>query len=70
MISFILIAPWLSTTHSYDDVFEAQPRLVNKSWYVPSDAVGCAGRANRSHTGSRPCTSHALSRPYLYSPLR
>ena len=34
LISFILIAPWLSTTHTYDDVFSSQPRLVNKSWYV------------------------------------
>lgn len=47
MISFILIAPWLATTDSYDDVFEAQPRLVNKSWYVPSDAIRCVDRSNR-----------------------
>ncbi|KAI0666217.1 cation transport protein-domain-containing protein [Trametes maxima] len=33
MITFILIAPWLSTSSSYDDVFAAQPRMVNKSWF-------------------------------------
>lgn len=32
LISFILIAPWLSTTSEYDDVFEGQPRLVPKAW--------------------------------------
>ncbi|KAH9891144.1 TrkH-domain-containing protein [Cubamyces lactineus] len=40
MISFILIAPWLSTTHSYDDVFASQPRLVNKSWFALFQVVG------------------------------
>lgn len=34
LVAIILIAPWLSTTHTYDDVFAAQPRLVNKSWCV------------------------------------
>ena len=34
LVSFILIAPWLSTSHTYDSVFEGQPRLVNKSWYA------------------------------------
>ncbi|OBZ78732.1 hypothetical protein A0H81_00276 [Grifola frondosa] len=34
MITFILIAPWLSTSSEYDDVFASQPRLVNKSWFV------------------------------------
>ncbi len=34
LVSFILIAPWLSTTHTYDTVFDSQFRLVNKSWYV------------------------------------
>ncbi|TBU58845.1 TrkH-domain-containing protein [Dichomitus squalens] len=34
LVSFTLFAPWLSTTHAYDDVFNSQFRLVNKSWYV------------------------------------
>lgn len=34
LISFILIAPWLSTTHTYDTVFNSQFRLVSKPWYV------------------------------------
>ncbi|THH31587.1 hypothetical protein EUX98_g2629 [Antrodiella citrinella] len=40
LFAFILIAPWLSTTHEYDDVFAAQPRLVNKSWFVAFQIVG------------------------------
>ncbi|KAI0761664.1 TrkH-domain-containing protein [Trametes elegans] len=40
MFSFILIAPWLSTTHSYDDVFLSQPRLVNKPWFTMFQIVG------------------------------
>ncbi|CDO70946.1 hypothetical protein BN946_scf184829.g55 [Trametes cinnabarina] len=40
MISFILIAPWLSTTHTYDGVFASQPRLVNKSWFTVFQIVG------------------------------
>ncbi|OSD05765.1 TrkH-domain-containing protein [Trametes coccinea BRFM310] len=40
MISFILIAPWLSTTHTYDSVFASQPRLVNKSWFAVFQVVG------------------------------
>ncbi|KAI0344047.1 TrkH-domain-containing protein [Trametopsis cervina] len=34
LISIALIAPWLSTTHTYDSVFQSQPRLVNKPWCV------------------------------------
>ncbi|KAI0762545.1 TrkH-domain-containing protein [Fomes fomentarius] len=34
LISFIVFAPWFSTTHTYDEVFAAQPRLVNKTWYA------------------------------------
>nr|GAT45724.1 potassium transporter [Mycena chlorophos] len=33
IFSFLLFAPWLSSTHEYDDVFEGQPRLVQKPWY-------------------------------------
>lgn len=36
LVSFTLFAPWVSTTSQYDEVFEAQPRLVNKTWSVPS----------------------------------
>ncbi|KAF9011641.1 TrkH-domain-containing protein, partial [Hymenopellis radicata] len=34
LIAFIIFAPWLSTTSTYDDVFNAQPRLVNKTWFA------------------------------------
>ena len=34
LFSFILIAPWLSTTHTYDAVFSSQFRVVSKPWYV------------------------------------
>ncbi|KAI0757447.1 TrkH-domain-containing protein [Daedaleopsis nitida] len=40
LIGFILIAPWLSTSHTYDDVFASQPRLVNKSWFTLFQIVG------------------------------
>ncbi|TFK88517.1 TrkH-domain-containing protein [Polyporus arcularius HHB13444] len=40
LVSFTLIAPWLSTTHTYDDVFASQPRLVNKSWFTIFQVVG------------------------------
>ncbi|KAI0078494.1 TrkH-domain-containing protein [Panus rudis PR-1116 ss-1] len=39
LISFILIAPWLSTTSAYDDVFNSQPRLVNKAWFSAFQVV-------------------------------
>lgn len=39
LISILLIAPWLSTTHAYDNVFDAQPKQVNKPWYVFSYQV-------------------------------
>ncbi|KIP02880.1 hypothetical protein PHLGIDRAFT_32026 [Phlebiopsis gigantea 11061_1 CR5-6] len=40
LVSILLIAPWLSTVHTYDDVFTAQPRLVNKSWFVAFQVMG------------------------------
>ncbi|KAH9927443.1 TrkH-domain-containing protein [Epithele typhae] len=40
LVSFILIAPWLSTSHAYDGVFDTQPRLVNKSWFTLFQIVG------------------------------
>ncbi|OCH94151.1 TrkH-domain-containing protein [Obba rivulosa] len=40
LISFTLIAPWLSSTHEYDSVFENQSRLVNKSWFVLFQVAG------------------------------
>ncbi|CAL1696758.1 unnamed protein product [Somion occarium] len=40
LIAFTLIAPWLATTHQYDDIFDAQPRLVNKPWFVAFQVVG------------------------------
>ncbi|KAJ2931924.1 hypothetical protein H1R20_g5183, partial [Candolleomyces eurysporus] len=33
LLSFTLFAPWFSTTSQYDEIFEAQPRLVNKTWF-------------------------------------
>ncbi|KAI0735704.1 TrkH-domain-containing protein [Earliella scabrosa] len=40
LIAFILIAPWLSTTATYDDVFASQPRLVDKTWFTLFQVVG------------------------------
>ncbi|KAF7373247.1 Potassium transporter [Mycena sanguinolenta] len=33
LLAFVILAPWLSSTHHYDAVFAAQPKLVQKSWY-------------------------------------
>ncbi|KAG7447157.1 TrkH-domain-containing protein [Guyanagaster necrorhizus] len=33
IITYLIIAPWLSTSSTYDNVFEAQPRLVKKPWF-------------------------------------
>ncbi|KAK0439454.1 potassium transporter [Desarmillaria tabescens] len=33
IITYLMFAPWLSTSSSYDSVFEAQPRLVKKPWF-------------------------------------
>ncbi|KAM5534365.1 hypothetical protein V8D89_011958 [Ganoderma adspersum] len=33
LFSFILIAPWLSTTHTYDAAFSNQFRVVSKPWF-------------------------------------
>ncbi|KAJ3570181.1 hypothetical protein NP233_g4576 [Leucocoprinus birnbaumii] len=33
IIAFVIFAPWLATTHEYDSVFEAQYRLVDKTWF-------------------------------------
>lgn len=33
IITYLIFAPWLSISSRYDNVFEAQPRLVKKPWY-------------------------------------
>ncbi|SJK96839.1 uncharacterized protein ARMOST_00085 [Armillaria ostoyae] len=33
IITYLVFAPWLSTSSRYDNVFEAQPRLVKKPWF-------------------------------------
>ncbi|KAK0462222.1 potassium transporter [Armillaria novae-zelandiae] len=33
IITYLVFAPWLSITSRYDNVFEAQPRLVKKPWF-------------------------------------
>ncbi|KAF8576740.1 TrkH-domain-containing protein [Ramaria rubella] len=40
LFSFLLIAPWLSSTHGYDEVFAAQPRLVQKTWFSLFQVMG------------------------------
>ncbi|KAF5352975.1 hypothetical protein D9758_007968 [Tetrapyrgos nigripes] len=40
LISYILFAPWLSTTHQYDSVFESQFRLVSKPWFSLFQVMG------------------------------
>ncbi|KAJ6542799.1 potassium transporter [Mycena capillaripes] len=33
LFAYILFAPWLSVTKKYDEVFTAQPKLVQKPWF-------------------------------------
>ncbi|PBK92420.1 TrkH-domain-containing protein [Armillaria gallica] len=40
IITFLIFAPWISTSSSYDSVFEAQPRLVKKSWFSLFQVMG------------------------------
>ncbi|KAH6904408.1 potassium transporter [Coprinopsis sp. MPI-PUGE-AT-0042] len=39
-ISFILFAPWLSTTSQHDDIFSNQPREVQKPWFALFQVMG------------------------------
>ncbi|SJL08592.1 uncharacterized protein ARMOST_11958 [Armillaria ostoyae] len=40
IITFLIFAPWISTSSSYDSVFEAQPRLVKKPWFSLFQVMG------------------------------
>ncbi|KAL0579227.1 hypothetical protein V5O48_002789 [Marasmius crinis-equi] len=40
VIAYLLFGPWISTTTSYDDVFNAQPREVNKPWFALFQVMG------------------------------
>ncbi|KAJ8503159.1 hypothetical protein ONZ45_g11106 [Pleurotus djamor] len=40
LFAYLLFAPWLSVTHTYDGVFEAQPRLVQKPWFALFQVMG------------------------------
>ncbi|KAJ8518973.1 hypothetical protein ONZ45_g4024 [Pleurotus djamor] len=40
VFAYILFAPWLSVTHTYDGVFEAQPRIVQKPWFALFQVMG------------------------------
>ncbi|TFK37547.1 potassium transporter [Crucibulum laeve] len=40
LLSFILFAPWLSSITHYDNVFQAQPRLVEKPWFSLFQVMG------------------------------
>ncbi|PFH45965.1 hypothetical protein AMATHDRAFT_8427 [Amanita thiersii Skay4041] len=33
LVAFLIFGPWISVTKTYDEVFQAQPRLVNKTWF-------------------------------------
>ena len=34
LIGFLAFGPWLSVTNKYDEAFQAQHRLVSKTWYT------------------------------------
>ncbi|THU76561.1 TrkH-domain-containing protein [Dendrothele bispora CBS 962.96] len=40
LIAFLLFAPWISVTHTYDDVFTSQFRLVSKPWFSLFQVMG------------------------------
>ncbi|KAF8888456.1 potassium transporter [Gymnopilus junonius] len=40
LASVLLFLPWLSVITKYDDVFQAQPRLVSKSWFSFFQVMG------------------------------
>ncbi|KAK0462994.1 potassium transporter [Desarmillaria tabescens] len=40
ILTYLIFAPWLSTSSSYDSVFEAQPRLVKKPWFSLFQVMG------------------------------
>ncbi|KAK0497879.1 potassium transporter [Armillaria luteobubalina] len=40
IITFLIFAPWISTSTSYDSVFEAQFRLVKKPWFSFFQVMG------------------------------
>ncbi|KAF9502096.1 TrkH-domain-containing protein [Pleurotus eryngii] len=40
VFAYILFAPWISVTHTYDGVFEAQPRIIQKPWFGLFQVMG------------------------------
>ncbi|KAF4568438.1 hypothetical protein EYR40_010154 [Pleurotus pulmonarius] len=40
VFAYILFVPWISVTHTYDGVFEAQPRLIQKPWFGLFQVMG------------------------------
>ncbi|KAK0433448.1 potassium transporter [Armillaria borealis] len=40
IITYLIFAPWISTSSNYDSVFEAQPRLVKKPWFSLFQVMG------------------------------
>ncbi|KAJ8090446.1 hypothetical protein PM082_019044 [Marasmius tenuissimus] len=40
VIAYLVFAPWISTTDQYDDVFDAQPRVVKKPWFALFQVMG------------------------------
>ncbi|KAG9217695.1 hypothetical protein CCMSSC00406_0003616 [Pleurotus cornucopiae] len=40
VFAYILFVPWISVTHTYDGVFEAQPRAIQKPWFGLFQVMG------------------------------
>ncbi|KDQ24184.1 TRKH superfamily [Pleurotus ostreatus PC15] len=40
VFAYILFVPWISVTHTYDGVFEAQPRTIQKPWFGLFQVMG------------------------------
>ncbi|KAJ8488399.1 hypothetical protein ONZ45_g13966 [Pleurotus djamor] len=62
LFAYLLFAPWLSVTHTYDGVFEAQPRLVQKPWFALFQVMGAytGGRLSLVDLGMVPFQSAYL----------
>ncbi|KAF9528793.1 cation transport protein-domain-containing protein [Crepidotus variabilis] len=64
LVAVILFLPWLKSTKEYDSVFEAQPRLVDKTWFSFFQVMGAYTGGGLSlvdmqgHVAVPKCLSH------------
>ncbi|KXN90409.1 Low-affinity potassium transport protein [Leucoagaricus sp. SymC.cos] len=69
ILAFTIFSPWLSTSKRYDAVFEAQPRLVNKTWFSLFQVMGAytGGGLSLVDTGMVPFqTAYLMIFPMMF----